>query len=94
MADAVTDQATIRTALAAARCGGASVPQLAVAHELSEKHGLHNTTAEIRTHLRNLIPDPSNHPIAVAKSLALGVSAGILTHFLLRLSRLRGRGAA
>ena len=83
------DAHQIQTALVAARNGGASVQQLADAHELAEKHNLPSTTAEIRKHLRNVIPDPDNGAIPIGKTIALGVGSGILTHFLLRLLSMR-----
>jgi hypothetical protein len=88
------DRSTIAVALVAARSGGASVPQLARAHELAEKHGLHNTTAEIRGHLRNIIPDPNSSAFAYGRSLVIGVSAGFITHFLLRITTMRRAGHA
>jgi hypothetical protein len=83
------DAQQIQTALVAARMGGASVRQLADAHELAEKHQLHATTAEIRTHIRNVIPDPTNGAIPIGKTLVLGVGSGILAHFLLRFFKFR-----
>lgn len=83
------DAHQIQTALIAARNGGASVQQLADAHELAEKHQLHAATAEIRSHIRNVIPDPTNGAIPVGKTLALGIGSGILTHFLLSFLKLR-----
>jgi hypothetical protein len=92
MNEAEKDKATIRVALDAARSGGASVSQLAVAHQLAEKHQLPTVTAEMRTHLRNLIPDPQNGALAVGKTVALGVTAGVLTHLFLRAVSLRRIG--
>lgn len=83
------DAQQIQTALVAARNGGASVQQLADAHELAEKHQLHATTAEIRSHIRNVIPDPSNGAIPVGKTIALGIGSGVITHFLLRFLKLK-----
>jgi hypothetical protein len=88
------DQATIRTALVAARRGGASISQLAIAHGLAEKHQLANATVEIRTHLRNLIPDPNNGWMSIGKIIGLGMTSGMLTHFLLRAVSLRSKGFA
>jgi len=84
-----SDAQQIQTALVAARNGGASVQQLTDAHELAEKHQLHATTAEIRSHIRNVIPDPSNGAIPIGKTLVLGIGSGILTHVLLRFLQFR-----
>jgi hypothetical protein len=94
MGEQEKDRSTIAVALVAARRGGASVSQLSNAHELAEKYQLHNTTAEIRTHLRNLIPDPNDGAFALGRSLVVGVGAGVLTHFLLRLTHFRRAGNA
>jgi hypothetical protein len=83
------DANQIKTALDAARSGGASVPQLAYAHELAEKHGLPATTAEIRTHIRNVIPDPCESPTEIGKVVILGIASGIATHCILRAFNMR-----
>ena len=84
------DVATMRTALDAARHGGASVDQLAHAHELAEKHRLPTVTQELRRHIRHLIPDPDFEAkrFDTIKILILGVTSGICTHLLLRFGSL------
>jgi len=88
------DVATMRAALDAARQGGASVSQLAHAHELAEKHHLPTVTAELRAHLRHVIPDPMNGHLPTARMICLGVISGVVTHLVLRLSSLRRKGSA
>jgi hypothetical protein len=88
------DAQQIGKALEAGRRGGASVTQLAIAHELAEKHGLSGATAELRRYIRNAIPDPENGAVALGRTIGLGVLAGLMTHVTLRLSRLRPGGAA
>jgi hypothetical protein len=72
----------IQTALTAARRGGASVSQLAEAHTLAEKHQLANVTADLRRHLRALIPDPNNGRVSVSRSFTIGVASGLMTWIL------------
>ena len=81
----------IRTALNAARAGGATLNQLADAHKVSEEHGLHHCTAEIREHMRRHIPDPNRSHVAVGRSVALGILSGVITHYLLRLTEQKAR---
>jgi hypothetical protein len=76
------EAAKIQTALTAARRGGASVSQLAEAHELAEKHQLAAVTADLRRHLRNLIPDPNNGRMSVSRSFTIGVASGLMTWIL------------
>jgi hypothetical protein len=84
----------IQTAITAARSGGASIHQLAEAHELAQDLQLYHAVAEIRYHLRRLIPDPDNSLPGIGRAVILGVLGGILTHFTLRVMDLRRAGHA
>jgi hypothetical protein len=84
------DAEEIRSVLAHARNGGASMSSLARAHELAEVNHLPFATAEIRQHMRDLIPDPDDHPRETLKAIVLGVASGIATHLILRASKQKG----
>lgn len=87
MSEVDKDASTIRTALVAARQGGASCRQIVEAIELAEKHRIPGTTAELRSQLHRMTMDPGDHSLATGKMLMLGVTAGILTNFILRMTR-------
>lgn len=77
----------IKVALDAARKGAATLKQLAHAHTLAEEACLNGTIGELRGHIRRLAPAPPGH--TEAKSILLGIVAGVITNFILR-----GKGAA
>lgn len=87
MSEVEKDASTIRTALVAARRGGASVRQVVEALEIAEKHRIPGTIAELRSRLHSMTMDPCERDLAVGKMLMFGVTAGILTHFILRMTR-------
>jgi len=74
----------IQEALCAARRGGASIPQLVKAHELAQRHQASWSVAELRTHLRHLIPDPTNGAIPLGRTMGIGMMTGLLTFFVIR----------
>lgn len=69
------------TTLKAARAGGATLDELFTAHRLAEKGGVPAALAEIRTHIRNHLPNGKARLVGVG----IGVVAGLLTNALLNL---------
>jgi hypothetical protein len=83
MATLTTSQvAQVKEALACARSGCATLPQLAAAHEAASSAGLTSVVGELREHVRRLVPGPVMR--TEAKALGLGILSGVLTHYLLR----------
>ncbi len=83
MSSLTTSQlAQVKEALACARSGCATLPQLALAHEAAAGAGLTSVVGELREHVRRLVPGPVMR--TEAKALGLGILSGMLTHFLLR----------
>ena len=76
-----TEVAQVKSTLALARQGRATLVQLATAHELASGSGLNGTLGELRAHMRQMISPPPLHD--ATKNIALGVISGILTHHLL-----------
>lgn len=75
----------LRSALADARTGKASVGQLGVAHDLSVKGEVPACTEEIRQHLRSMLARPGRWgQWGLGKDLAVSVAAGVVTHHLLK----------
>ena len=72
----------IQETLALARQGRATLPQLAVAHELANGAGLNGILGELRAHIRQMVSPPPLHDSS--RNIALGVISGILTHHLLK----------
>jgi len=72
----------IQETLALARQGRATLPQLAVAHELANGSSLNGTLGELRAHIRQMVSPPPLHDSS--RNIALGVISGILTHHLLK----------
>ncbi len=79
-----TDLQTIQAALHAGRRKGASLPQLMKAHELAEKHQLSWCVAELRKHIRAVIPNPDRSTDGMIHRIGFGMFTGVLTFFLLR----------
>ncbi len=73
----------LQETLTAARNGGAGLVRLAEAHEIACRRRLPHTIAEIRRHIRRLVPNPDGRT-SIGKDLLLGVVAGVGTHYLLK----------
>ena len=73
--------AQVKSTLALARQGRATLVQLATAHELASGSGLNGTLGELRAHMRQMITPPPLHDSS--KHIVLGVISGILTHYVL-----------
>lgn len=84
MTESEKELETIQAALHAGRKRGASLPQLMTAHGLAEKHQLAWCVAELRKHIRTVIPDPENSASGMLQRIGFGMFTGILTFFLLR----------
>lgn len=74
---------SVTAALTAARNGGASLNQLMAAHQIAEKYQLPHTTAEIRQHVRTMIPDARTH-ISATRGILLGIVSGVFTNYVLK----------
>lgn len=72
----------VSTALAHARAGQATLPELASACELAARGGPSRELGELREHLRRMVPAPVWR--GEAKSIVIGIVSGVLTHYLLR----------
>lgn len=73
----------LRKALDAAREDGASLAQLMEAHQIAEKHKLVYVVAELRQHVRHMIPDKRLH-ISTTNNVLLGIVSGVFTHYMLK----------
>ena len=78
---APAEAAQIKSTLALARQGRATLVQLATAHDQASGAGLNGTIGELRAHMRQMITPPPLHDSS--KHIVLGVISGILTHHLL-----------
>lgn len=83
----VQDAHTIQVAICATRVKGASVRQVVDALELAEKYRLPCTVSELRAALHEMTLDPQDHHVTNGKMILLGITAGILTNFILRATR-------
>jgi hypothetical protein len=79
----------VRKALDAARADGASLAQLMAAHQIAEKWKLVHVVAELRQHVRHMIPDKRLH-ISTTNNILLGIVSGVFTHYLLKAMEKRG----
>jgi hypothetical protein len=75
------EAAQVKSTLALARSGRATLVQLALAHELASGSGLNGTLGELREHMRRMISPPPLHESS--KHIVLGVISGIITHYAL-----------
>ena len=66
---------------------GASVRQVVDALELAEKHQLPCAVSELRASLHEMTIDPQDHNLTNGKMILLGVTAGMITNFILRATR-------
>jgi hypothetical protein len=73
----------IQETLSLARRGGATMSQLADAHDRVLGTPLVGTLEELRTHIRRMVARPVLHE--VPKHIALGMVSGVLTHCLLNM---------
>jgi hypothetical protein len=80
----------LHSTLDAARRGGATLVGLAQAHEIAVDHKLHSVIAELRRHIRSMVPDPNDGRTRSARDILLGVGSGIVTHYALKAAE-RGR---
>jgi hypothetical protein len=78
---APAEAAQIKSTLALARQGRATLVQLAAAHDLASGAGLNGTIGELRAHIRHMVAPLPLHD--ATKDVVLGVISGILTHHLL-----------
>jgi len=74
--------AEIQKILVEARAGRATLPQLALAHELATGANLNGTLGELREHIRRATPRPPLRD--EARAILLGIASGVFTHLLLR----------
>lgn len=72
----------VSAALADARAGRATLPQLAGACELCARSGPSAELGELREHVRRMVPAPAARD--EAKGVMLGIVSGLLTHYLLQ----------
>ena len=73
----------IKTTLARARGGRATLTELAAAHELCERFHLPGCAAELRAHVRAVAADHHEPHRTAGKDIFTGVVSGIVTHVLL-----------
>ena len=78
---APAEAAQIKSTLALARQGKATLVQLATSHELASEAGLRGTMEELGAHMRRMVAPLPLH--SATKDVVLGVISGILTHHLL-----------
>lgn len=71
----------VSAALADARAGRATLPQLAGACELCARSGPSKELGELREHVRRMVPAPAAR--AEARGFVLGVVSGLFTHYLI-----------
>ncbi len=73
----------VQEALKAARTGGATLNQLSEAHAYAEKMGVPFATAELRKHMRAMLPDLESSRLSTSRGVCLGIISGIITHIIL-----------
>ena len=78
---APAEAAQIKSTLALARQGKATLVQLATAHELASEAGLRGAMEELRAHMHRMVAPLPLHD--ATKDVVLGIISGILTHHLL-----------
>lgn len=76
------DSQVVQEALAHARAGRATLPQLAAAHELACAEQKNGDVGELREHIRRMVPAPPAR--TEVKAVVLGILSGVLTHYLLK----------
>lgn len=59
------------------------------AHQIAEKWKLVHVVAELRQHVRHMIPDKRLH-ISTTNNIVLGIVSGVFTHYLLKAMEKRG----
>ena len=74
----------VQKTLGYARQGGASLTDLAQAHDIAQKYKMVATTAELRKYLISHVPGATTPPISYVKMMGLGMLTGIFTHFFLK----------